>query len=66
MSRLRDAPLALDASAAAPSAQPAPRPATPAYDARSLVGRDGLAAILLDGQVYTLRITKQGKLLLTK
>lgn len=38
----------------------------PAYDARSIVDAHGKAEILLDGQVYTLRITKQGKLLLTK
>ena len=38
---------------------------TPVYDARDLT-RDGLAAIILDGQVYTLRITRAGKLILTK
>ena len=40
--------------------------ATPAYDARVLTGDGNLASILLDGQVYTLRITKQNKLILTK
>lgn len=36
------------------------------YDARMLV-RDGVQArIVLDGQVYTLRITRAGKLILTK
>ena len=39
---------------------------TPAYDARDLV-RDGVQArILLDGQTYVLRITRAGKLILTK
>ena len=46
-----------------------PRRDTPCpvtYDARDLV-RDGTTArILLDGQVYTLRITRAGKLILTK
>jgi hemin uptake protein HemP len=37
----------------------------PVYDARDLT-RDGVAAIVLDGQVYTLRITRAGKLILTK
>ena len=36
------------------------------YDARDLV-RDGVQCrILLDGQVYYLRITRAGKLILTK
>ncbi len=39
---------------------------TPAYDARILTGEGKTATILLDGQVYTLRITKQDKLILTK
>ncbi len=39
---------------------------TPAYDARILTGDGKTASILLDGQVYTLRITKQDKLILTK
>lgn len=47
-----------------------PRPALPArmptHDARALTGPDGLACIQLDGQAYTLRITRQGKLILTK
>ena len=37
-----------------------------AYDARDLI-RDGVKAeIILDGQSYTLRITRAGKLILTK
>lgn len=38
----------------------------PVHDARGLTGRDGTARILLDGQVYCLRITRAGKLILTK
>ncbi|WP_340108485.1 hemin uptake protein HemP [Pikeienuella sp. HZG-20] len=41
-------------------------PTEPAYDARALTGEAGTAALVLDGKVYTLRITRQGKLLLTK
>jgi hemin uptake protein HemP len=50
---------------------PAPRPVehhddTATYDARDLV-RGGLKAnIVLDDQTYTLRITRAGKLILTK
>ncbi len=46
---------------------PTPRPpAQPAHDARELTGPTGQAQILLDGQAYTLRITRAGKLILTK
>ena len=39
---------------------------TVTYDARDLV-RNGIKAdIVLDGQTYTLRITRAGKLILTK
>lgn len=41
-------------------------PVLPRHDARSLTGGGALAAICLDGQTYTLRITRQGKLILTK
>ncbi|MFK7764552.1 MAG: hemin uptake protein HemP [Roseobacter sp.] len=50
---------------------PDPAPATDApkidtYDARQLV-KDGVqACIVLDGQAYYLRITRAGKLILTK
>ncbi|WP_283177624.1 hemin uptake protein HemP [Gemmobacter sp. 24YEA27] len=40
--------------------------ATPVHDARVLTDGGSLAKIVLDGQVYTLRITRQGKLILTK
>ncbi len=38
----------------------------PTHDARALVDGGQLALITLDEQVYTLRITRQGKLILTK
>lgn len=39
---------------------------TPSFDVHDLVGQDGIARIVLDGKVYTLRITRSGKLILTK
>ena len=41
-------------------------PAMPAFDARTLVSKDGVARIFLDGMPYVLRITKANKLILTK
>lgn len=38
----------------------------PVHDARVLTKGGVLAEIVLDEQVYTLRITRQGKLILTK
>ena len=38
----------------------------PAYDARLMTSAAGTARIVLDGAVYSLRITRQGKLILTK
>ncbi|MFQ6548869.1 hemin uptake protein HemP [Aestuariibius sp. 2305UL40-4] len=38
----------------------------PAHNARELVGEEGQAWIVLDGQTYILRITRAGKLILTK
>lgn len=38
----------------------------PLHDARALTGGGVQARILLDGQVYALRITRAGKLILTK
>lgn len=38
----------------------------PTYDARELTAGQSKAQITLDGQAYTLRITKTGKLILTK
>ncbi len=40
--------------------------ATPVLDARALTEGGSLARIVLDGQVYALRITRAGKLILTK
>lgn len=40
--------------------------ATPVHDARVLTEGGSLARIVLDGQVYALRITRVGKLILTK
>lgn len=40
--------------------------AIPAYDARVLTEGGDIARIVLDGQTYTLRITRLGKLILTK
>ena len=39
---------------------------TPVYDARELIHGGGTATIVLDGQSYVLRITRGGKLILTK
>ncbi len=49
-----------------PSPGAAPAPALPAYDARGLTGDGKCAQLVLDGQIYTLRITRAGKLILTK
>ncbi|MFD2740114.1 hemin uptake protein HemP [Sulfitobacter aestuarii] len=38
----------------------------PTYRARDLTGGGDQAHIELDGQIYTLRITRAGKLILTK
>lgn len=40
--------------------------AAPVLDARQLTDDEGRAHIELDGQIYTLRITRSGKLILTK
>ena len=44
----------------------APPQRAPRYDALDLVKSGNLAEIALGDQVYTLRITRAGKLLLTK
>ena len=38
----------------------------PTYDARAIVADSKQARIMLDGQSYFLRITRTGKLILTK
>ncbi|NSX54276.1 hemin uptake protein HemP [Parasulfitobacter algicola] len=48
-------------------AQTTDRPQSlPSYNARSLVGDGVQAHIVLDNQLYVLRITRAGKLILTK
>jgi hemin uptake protein HemP len=42
------------------------RDTSPVHDARDLTGPDGQARILLDGRPYVLRITRAGKLILTR
>lgn len=62
-------PQPLDSSATAvQSGRTGPDPAWPGpcHDARALTGASGAAVILLDGKPYVLRITRQGKLILTK
>lgn len=39
---------------------------TPCHDARALTEGGVQAKIVLDGQIYALRITRAGKLILTK
>lgn len=46
--------------------QTIPHPSQPVFDARRLTGDEGTAFIVLDDKTYTLRITKAGKLILTK
>ena len=41
-------------------------PTPPSYAARDLTSGGDLAQIVLDDQTYTLRITRAGKLILTK
>lgn len=49
-----------------PAPELVPSDRTLRYDARTLTGGAGTAYIELDGQIYTLRITKSAKLILTK
>ena len=53
-------------SLAAPVPAPRAVSAVPVHDARALTGAQGLAQIRRDGQDYTLRITRAGKLILTQ
>ncbi len=41
-------------------------PKLPKYDARDLITHGEQANIILDDQIYVLRITRAGKLILTK
>lgn len=49
-----------------PKLDPVQSPQKPVHDARILTGKGREAEILLDGVPYVLRITRQGKLILTK
>lgn len=49
-----------------PAAISRPDTGLPAYDARMLTQNGDQAHIILDDQTYTLRITRAGKLILTK
>lgn len=50
-----------------PLTHAAPEAAPPAaFDARALAGPRGLARLILDDKEYFLRITRAGKLILTK
>jgi hemin uptake protein HemP len=44
----------------------APARTLPVYDARRLTDGEGTAMIVLDDKTYQLRITRAGKLILTK
>jgi hemin uptake protein HemP len=48
------------------STKPQVTDTVPSHDARVLTDGADQARIVLDGQVYTLRITRAGKLILTK
>lgn len=48
-----------------PTQTPAPQEMV-TYDARDLISNGTQASIVLDAQVYYLRITRAGKLILTK
>ena len=50
---------------AVPPKKPMPE-ALPVYAARDLTENGDLAQIILDDQIYILRITRAGKLILTK
>lgn len=53
-------------SFATPSFAAPPIDSVPLHDAAKLTRGGALARITLNGQVYSLRITRQGKLILTK
>ena len=49
-----------------PETRKIPSSVLPAYDARDLTQAGDQAQIILGDQIYTLRITRAGKLILTK
>ncbi|MEO0379555.1 MAG: hemin uptake protein HemP [Pseudomonadota bacterium] len=57
----------MNAVTQAPAPTNAPNaPQFDTYDARDLIKDGSQASIVLDGQIYFLRITRAGKLILTK
>ncbi len=66
---MRPDPMRLDIPVARPATTRtviAPAEGTPLHDARALTKGGVQARIALDGRVYALRITRAGKLILTK
>ena len=57
---------ARDAFAMSDRPCPAQGPSIPVHKAEDLTGGGNLASIVLSGQIYALRITRAGKLILTK
>ncbi len=51
---------------AQPSTNPGVSAEGPSHDALELTAGGAKASIVLNAQIYTLRITRQGKLILTK
>lgn len=49
-----------------PEGAPRPHSRLPIHEAHALTGEDGTALITLGDKTYTLRITRAGKLILTK
>ncbi|WP_227284082.1 hemin uptake protein HemP [Boseongicola sp. H5] len=64
----RETPMTYHSSVASDPATPRlPAPDMPVHDARALTGSENSTAlIVLDDKTYTLRITRAGKLILTK
>lgn len=59
-------PFAAETAAAHPAASRPAGARHPQYDAEALTRGGNLAEIVLGEQIYTLRITRAGKLILTK
>lgn len=59
-------PPATDGSDGSPNGRPEDAPDVPRHEVRTLTQGGDRAVILHDGQAYTLRITRQNKLILTK
>lgn len=57
---------AIPAAAAARRSAGGPQPAPRTLEARVLLGPGGLLRIDLDGEIYTLRLTRNHRLILTK